>query len=57
MGVGRIRWSAIQQYAKISGIDSVSFTRIIKAMDDAYLAHHAGETKGKQTFSREMLKR
>lgn len=57
MGEGRIRWSAIHRYAETSGIDAKSFEAIIKAMDEAYLAHKAGEPEGKPVFSREMFKR
>lgn len=54
---GRIRWSAIQQYAKMTGIEKRIFERIIKAMDRAYLSHQAGDAEGKPAFNESMLKR
>ena len=55
--LGRIRWSAMQHYAKMQGVEPRMFMRIIKAMDDAYLAHQSGSTQGKQAFNKEMFKR
>lgn len=54
---GRIRWSAIQQYGKMMGIEPRLFERVIRAMDEAYLIHLAGEAVNKPAFNKDMLKR
>lgn len=53
--MGPIPWSSIQQYAeKYSAVETVTFTKIIRTIDNAYLGHRSGETR---EFSREMLRR
>ena len=55
MTPGPIPGSVIRQYAiHETGLNPSAFSKIIRAMDDAYLSHQTGETK---TFSREMIKR
>lgn len=55
MASGPIPWTAIRSYAQSERIVDVAvFAGIIRAMDDAYLAHQGGESK---TFTRDMLRR
>lgn len=54
MAAGPIMWGSINQYAPTFGMSMPLFSNIIRAMDDAYLSHKAGDSK---TFTREMLKR
>lgn len=54
MSAGPIPWSSIQRYVQEHPfVDANTFSRIIRAMDGAYLNHQQGES---QTFTREMLK-
>lgn len=51
---GSIPWSAIHRYAdEKSGTDRETLTRIIRAMDSAFLGHESGESR---SFSREMMR-